>query len=100
MMTGREFSFLRVKAPRLFDLMFNILDNRQNYSDDIILGALSFFKNSGIYGKYEGDLGIERRMKLKRLSQEIIESDQNKEIIEKAKEILEIFEYMEKKGMY
>lgn len=98
MLTGRHFARFTLKAPTLFDLMFNILDNRQNYSDEIVLGALSFFENSGIYGENEGDLGIERRIKLKILSQEIIESDQNKEIIEKAEEILEIFEYMEKKG--
>ncbi len=98
MIGGRDFSLLRIKAPELYSLMFNILENRQNYSNKILLGALSFFRNAGIIGVNKGDLGIERRMKLKRISQEIIESKNNKEVNESAKEILYIIELGEKEG--
>ncbi len=98
MLTGRDFARLRIKAPKLYSLMFDILEDRKQYSNKCIIGALSFFK-SDAKGFYQ-DEGGKRKIKLKKLVQEIVENEENEEVKERAKEIFDIIKTLEKEGRY
>ena len=98
MLTGRDFFRFSIRALKLFSLMFDLLENRKQHSDQIIMGALSFFRSDS-FAFYQ-DEGGKRKKKLEGLLQEIVENEENKEVNESAKEILYIIELGEKEGSY
>ncbi len=77
------------KAPKLYDMMLEILENRSLYSEKVLICSLNFFEKDEGYNR---DDKIER---LKKVLKDIIETEKNKVIREHAEKILELIENRE-----
>ena len=78
------------KAPKLYDMMLEILENRSLYSEKVLICSLNFFE------KDEGYHAGDKLERLKKVLKEINESEKNKIISEHAEKILELMEKREK----
>ncbi|MCK4666649.1 hypothetical protein KAU33_07860 [Candidatus Dependentiae bacterium] len=86
------------KAPQLYDMMFSVLEDRENYSDKITLGTLEFFFRDSF--NFRNDTQGKRRIRLKKVLNNIVKKERAQVLIDKSELILSNIKYYEKEGRY
>ncbi len=90
--------FLRKEAPKLYDMMFSILEKREKYSDKIILGSLGFFFRDSV--NFRNDIKGSRRKRIKKILNEILKGNENNILKNKSELIKLNIKENEKEGKY
>jgi len=62
---GRNLWHIRKNAPKIYEKMFTILEDREKYSDKIINGALEFYKRDSM--EFRDDKENKRKIRIKRV---------------------------------